>query len=807
MQPSRGDTPGPLGESNDPAALAQSDPLATQVWRMYAKQRETLPNAARMENLTWRMMAMNLRRQRGEEPAEAPAAAHSGALHSAGATADRDADADRGRGRNQSVRPLDSSERSAVEAIEQQRMRNSVQRKPMHRSRSRSVSSMDIDGSRPRSISRTRVSRHLPSHLGAHSMLGTISDEGNAGLSEVGDLPGSLFGAPFALDDHTPLGDLHLGLEAGTDLFSMPSVHPAQNVAVPSAPEPADAGTTMDAQRSRSRERLLHSFREAVHQSLFDSAGQDTSNWTAVSPLQQHAHTVINSDREARRLGQLFDRDDAFLQPHLHLDSVPGIGDFVGHEANQHPEYGFLPRLVRKTSFDHKVRERSQSRPARTRATELLDEHMGTTSAEGFSSSSNRKRAYRDMSPVMRMPTTTDQRVASGLSRELPTLYGTDLMQYMPSASFDFSLPPPTDHTPAAPLVDDPLLNSLAAQAAQSTGGASQPQPTFGGVAQDPTISYPMHNPLAGDSQAFTMHVDPTHLLSRNNSMHTFNSGASDSQSPPRTDTGAAATAPGTLDPNVALSSPGQADKAYRAPTPTDAFYTSIFQPMGMHGHKPFAHPVPETALASSGELNSNSSSADVVQGSEDTTSEGDSPLSTTVASSTTTVPKKAADGPEAPAGGEAPPTVCYNCQTTKTPLWRRDANGNSLCNACGLFQRLHGVMRPLSLKSDVIKKRNRSGTGNTRESRRNLSSATSGTRSRAAPGTVRSRMQQQGDMDKSAPLEATSRNTTNRVPDAAGVHYDLLSGQVPRVPQKAARPSDTVPPIQGESRSSMLYP
>ena len=51
--------------------------------------------------------------------------------------------------------------------------------------------------------------------------------------------------------------------------------------------------------------------------------------------------------------------------------------------------------------------------------------------------------------------------------------------------------------------------------------------------------------------------------------------------------------------------------------------------------------------------------------------------------------------------------TSCFNCKTEKTPLWRKDTDGNTLCNACGLFLKLLGTTRPLSLKTDVIKKRN----------------------------------------------------------------------------------------------------
>ncbi|KAK6090199.1 hypothetical protein P3W45_000747 [Vairimorpha bombi] len=42
---------------------------------------------------------------------------------------------------------------------------------------------------------------------------------------------------------------------------------------------------------------------------------------------------------------------------------------------------------------------------------------------------------------------------------------------------------------------------------------------------------------------------------------------------------------------------------------------------------------------------------------------------------------------------------ICSNCSTTSTPSWRRGENGKSLlCNACGLYQKLHGRARPYTV-------------------------------------------------------------------------------------------------------------
>jgi hypothetical protein len=73
----------------------------------------------------------------------------------------------------------------------------------------------------------------------------------------------------------------------------------------------------------------------------------------------------------------------------------------------------------------------------------------------------------------------------------------------------------------------------------------------------------------------------------------------------------------------------------------------------------------------------------------------------------------------------ESTQPTCQNCTTSTTPLWRRDEIGSVLCNACGLFLKLHGRPRPISLKTDVIKSRNRVKS----------SGATQGAKKKVSPG------------------------------------------------------------------------
>ncbi|KAF5659737.1 nitrogen regulatory area [Fusarium heterosporum] len=120
-------------------------------------------------------------------------------------------------------------------------------------------------------------------------------------------------------------------------------------------------------------------------------------------------------------------------------------------------------------------------------------------------------------------------------------------------------------------------------------------------------------------------------------------------------------------------------------------------------------------------------------------------------------------------------PTTCTNCFTQTTPLWRRNPEGQPLCNACGLFLKLHGVVRPLSLKTDVIKKRNR-GSGT------NVPVGGSSTRTKKTASALNSRK------NSTLSMSTAAANSTNPTPKAT----------TPPAPSQPTSNKDMESPVSG---------
>ncbi|KAL8908537.1 MAG: hypothetical protein Q9207_000747 [Kuettlingeria erythrocarpa] len=144
-------------------------------------------------------------------------------------------------------------------------------------------------------------------------------------------------------------------------------------------------------------------------------------------------------------------------------------------------------------------------------------------------------------------------------------------------------------------------------------------------------------------------------------------------------------------------------------------------------------------------------------------------------------------------------PTTCTNCFTQTTPLWRRNPEGHPLCNACGLFLKLHGVVRPLSLKTDVIKKRNR-GSGNqlpigsaaTRSTKKASRKNSVHQAPVTSPLTGKGPVQNDSASPSSNYGSANSGSTAGNTPTAYGAAGNAVPAKSGVVPIAAAPPKPT---------------
>lgn len=763
-------TQGPGGIASpgqdDLELLAKDDPLATQIWRMYAKQREHLPNAARMENITWRMMAMTLQRQResgsltGNDPTP-PFEAGSGTLPANGASWDvgvsapsaspararqmvpptasapssahadvADASETR-RGRQTTIRPLDASALSRVSHDGVERTHRFGQR-----SRSRSMSIMDFESERRR----RGASRHRKSGLVAvepfpfahdTSLPSEVTHPGMGSSSEP----------QFLFHDNAPLDASLSSLIQDHVDYSNPNVLPQWGANGPSgaSDKVSEAQASVeqhtdsfgtDASSGNDQQRMANEFTSGAFRNLFEPS--TIGSWQAATSLEHQAHTML-------QLSQKNESDERWLATHAILDSVPGIDDYAAHEANQHPVYGFLPRLVRKTSFDHKVRERSESRGPRGR----VDVLSGTSAAQEDEHAQARKRV-RDASPLsirLRTAATAEQRMASGLSRQVPTtLYNGETFSFAMPTSFEFpfmnpsasgnlqsnvlpshmqdgqSMALPTNHSLVNSQIPLSVMSSTVSTPMEVVANSFPFSTSVNLVPQAPT------SPTSSHLTSNVAHVDPSQLLAQQQTGSSLPFHKTDMPHPSTNalyvgNDGMENYAHISMQASSHASSPNHGQDLYAAvPGGSANYYTSVFETSeGMY---------PKGGVADMG-MNSFSASpsqpvpTDLNMQLMTYNTESYNAMEGTTSPSTATKPydvrASASSSPSAPT--EPAPIVCSNCQTTKTPLWRRDSEGNALCNACGLFQRLHGVMRPLSLKSDVIKKRNRTSTA-TRDGR-----------------------------------------------------------------------------------------
>ncbi|KAL1931768.1 hypothetical protein VTP01DRAFT_9912 [Rhizomucor pusillus] len=146
----------------------------------------------------------------------------------------------------------------------------------------------------------------------------------------------------------------------------------------------------------------------------------------------------------------------------------------------------------------------------------------------------------------------------------------------------------------------------------------------------------------------------------------------------------------------------------------------------------------------------------------------------------------------------ESAQLVCSNCSTTTTPLWRRDDSGAPLCNACGLYLKLHHERRPLSMKTDVIKKRQRYESGSNNSGGRKNGKKSKGDQSQPpSPPTANESssssasqtvsMQQQGPIFLSNSNQFTSLDTTTTT---ANTHHQ----QQQQPPHRAQQPTQMQP-------------
>ncbi|XP_026667227.1 box A-binding factor-like isoform X3 [Ceratina calcarata] len=141
--------------------------------------------------------------------------------------------------------------------------------------------------------------------------------------------------------------------------------------------------------------------------------------------------------------------------------------------------------------------------------------------------------------------------------------------------------------------------------------------------------------------------------------------------------------------------------------------------------------------------------------------------------------------------------TSCSNCQTMTTSLWRRNTVGEPVCNACGLYFKLHGVNRPPTMKKESIQTRKRKPkggmkstdtpiVGNVAACANNTNAANNNNNNNNNNNTLKLEPDTYGDLRMTQVAQASYGNTLYGSPQSSGsivcyspiTYHDMIASQ-----------------------------
>ncbi|PLW57745.1 hypothetical protein PCANC_01420 [Puccinia coronata f. sp. avenae] len=394
------------------------------------------------------------------------------------------------------------------------------------------------------------------------------------------------------------------------------------------------------------------------------------------------------------------------IKPSQHslLGSIPGLTQDFADLANAHAEYGYIPRLVRKTSFDEILAQQHHPKRAAEsgeRSPTRLDNHSGLT-AESMvrpnTATDTREGQYRmglDASVFDKQSQTSTSNESNGQ----PDYF--DLLNSIVTQGDSTNESEFKNHFQSPRLSSNSNSNSSDDLFFQGTENTFQPFfEADGSSIVDRITPYDILAPFDHFDNTPIAH-NPRNQWLQQGSVAPTAVQSSPVESTKKSEVNRLVSSPSSTSSSSESSSRGGL-----------ALQINTANAHSKMSHELSAGEAPTKISFSGGRSNHTSSIGEARKRTKQLPYSSGGDLGNN------------SSNPSSSSNGQSNNnnvTQCLNCQTTETPLWRRDSEGRPLCNACGLFVNLHGTPRPAALSTGIIKRRNR---GKNREKLANMANS-----------------------------------------------------------------------------------